>query len=270
MTTSRPPAAQPPQEGEAERAMRRITRRSFVLGGIAALSGLGAWYWLRTRSEASGIPWPLRNTLDFNGRLAEGFFKETRLAPTFSSERAEEPRVNGGLGIEQEIDVARWRLQVETPSRNASRAFTLEQIKALPRIEMVTELRCIEGWSNVVAWAGARFIDFAREYRLATHSGDPLDPGRQPRDLFPYVQMETPDGGYYVSLDMASALHPQTLLCYEMNGQPLTSGHGAPLRLVITVKYGIKNIKRIGRIRFLDQRPADYWAERGYDWYAGH
>src|SRR5438445_25196 len=81
---------------------------------------------------------------------------------------------------------------------------------------------------------------------------------------------ETPDGGYYVGLDMESALHPQTLLCYEMNGQPLTLAHGAPLRLVIPVKYGIKNIKRIGTIRFTNQRPADYWAEQGYDWYSGH
>ena len=70
--------------------------------------------------------------------------------------------------------------------------------------------------------------------------------------------------------DMASALHPQTLLCYEMNGRPLTPAHGAPLRLVIPIKYGIKNLKQIGTIQFTDERPADYWAERGYDWYAGH
>ena len=69
---------------------------------------------------------------------------------------------------------------------------------------------------------------------------------------------------------MASALHPQTLLCYEMDGQPLTPEHGAPIRLVIPVKYGFKSIKRIGTIRFTDRRPADYWAEQGYDWYAGH
>jgi DMSO/TMAO reductase YedYZ molybdopterin-dependent catalytic subunit len=69
---------------------------------------------------------------------------------------------------------------------------------------------------------------------------------------------------------MASAVHPQTLLCYEMDGRPLTPEHGAPLRLVIPVKYGIKNLKQIGTIRFTDVRPADYWAERGYDWYAGH
>jgi DMSO/TMAO reductase YedYZ molybdopterin-dependent catalytic subunit len=82
--------------------------------------------------------------------------------------------------------------------------------------------------------------------------------------------METPDRGYYVGLDMQSAAHPQTLLAYELNGQPLTWQHGAPLRLAIPVKYGIKNIKRLGVIRYTNVRPADYWAERGYDWYAGH
>jgi DMSO/TMAO reductase YedYZ molybdopterin-dependent catalytic subunit len=76
--------------------------------------------------------------------------------------------------------------------------------------------------------------------------------------------------GYYVGLDIESVLHPQTLLCYAMNHQPLTPEHGAPLRLVIPVKYGIKYIKWIGTIRFTDERPTDYWAERGYDWYAGH
>ena len=82
--------------------------------------------------------------------------------------------------------------------------------------------------------------------------------------------MLTPDELYYVGLDIASALHPQTLLCYEMNGEPLTAGHGAPLRLVTPLKYGIKHLKRIGTIAFADTRPKDYWAELGYDWDAGH
>lgn len=81
--------------------------------------------------------------------------------------------------------------------------------------------------------------------------------------------MRTPDAQYYVGLDAKSAMHPQTLLCYERNGQPLEDEHGAPLRLVIPVKYGIKNIKRIGSIRYTDLRPKDYWAEQGYDWFAG-
>jgi DMSO/TMAO reductase YedYZ molybdopterin-dependent catalytic subunit len=69
---------------------------------------------------------------------------------------------------------------------------------------------------------------------------------------------------------MPSILHPQTLLAYEMNGAPLRPEHGAPLRLASPTKYGIKQIKRIGRIEFTQDRPRDYWAESGYDWYSGH
>jgi DMSO/TMAO reductase YedYZ molybdopterin-dependent catalytic subunit len=246
-----------------------MTRRGFIVGGAAALAGLGGWSWLRTRRDEGGIPWPLRRVLDFNARLAQRYFKESRLAPTFPLDQAVEPRVNGGLGLEENLDPFRWTLQVETPGRNARREFTLNEIKALPRVDMVTELKCIEGWSNVVHWTGARFSDFLKEHGLGTRNRN-ANRAQTQHDLPEYVQLETPGGGYYVGLDMASALHPQSLLCYEMNGQPLTPAHGAPLRLVITVKYGIKSIKRIGRIRFMDQRPADYWAERGYDWYSGH
>ncbi len=147
---------------------------------------------------------------------------------------------------------------------------TLDDIKRLPRVEMTTELKCIEGWSVIVNWAGARFSDFAAQFQPATRSGGAPDARNRPDDLMQYVSLVTPDGGYYVGMDMPSALHPQTLLCYEMNGQPLNAAHGAPLRLVTPVKYGIKHIKRIGRISFTDTRPADFWAERGYDWYSGH
>ena len=139
-----------------------------------------------------------------------------------------------------------------------------------PRFEQTTELKCIEGWSTVVTWAGARLADLAARTGLAARSGLPYSADQSPADLWEYVSLATPDGGYYVGLDLPSALHPQTLLCYEMNGQPLSPHHGAPLRLVIPLKYGIKSIKRIGTIQFTDRRPADYWAEQGYDWYAGH
>ena len=147
---------------------------------------------------------------------------------------------------------------------------TLADIKALPRTTMVTEMKCIEGWSIVVQWTGTRFADFAAKYAPATRSGSAPNITENPSDILPYVGMETPDGGYYVGLDRDSALHPQTLLCYEMNGEPLADAHGAPLRLAIPVKYGVKNIKRIGSIHFTAERPKDYWAEQGYDWYAGH
>ncbi len=171
------------------------------------------------------------------------------------------------IGIDSTIDPTTWRLRVIGPTGDdGARLFRLHEIKELPRVEMTTELKCIEGWSTVVHWAGARLADLAALTSLATRSGRREDP----ENLLGYVSMETPDAAYYVGLDMASAFHPQTLLCYEMDGEPLTTNHGAPLRLVIPVKYGIKNLKQIGTIRFTDERPADYWAERGYDWYAGH
>ena len=114
----------------------------------------------------------------------------------------------------------------------------------------------MEGWSTVTQFAGARLSDFTREFA----------PGSEKAEC---VGMKTADEEYYVGIDMPSAMHPQTLLAYEMNGEPLTVKHGAPLRLVLPVKYGIKNIKQIATIEYTNVRPADYWAERGYDWYAG-
>lgn len=147
---------------------------------------------------------------------------------------------------------------------------SLADIKSLPRHEMVTELKCIEGWSTKVHWAGARLSDFIEKHAPQTRNGAPPDVINNPQSLAQYVGIQTPDEAYYVGLDMPSAMHPQTLLCYEMNGEPLALEHGAPLRLVTPLKYGIKHIKRIGRITFTDERPKDFWAERGYDWYSGH
>jgi DMSO/TMAO reductase YedYZ molybdopterin-dependent catalytic subunit len=234
---------------------------------VAALTGLAGWRWLVTRSEEDGLPWPLRRFLRLNEGLARAAFRESRTAPEFPRSAARQPRVNGQIGLDTAIDSAAWRLRVIGPSgEGGARLFRLDEIQALPRVEMTTELKCIEGWSAVVHWTGARLADLAAQTGLVTRSGRRDDP----EDLLQYVALETPDAAYYVGLDMASALHPQTLLCYEMGGQPLTPDHGAPLRLVIPVKYGIKSLKQIGTIRFSDHRPADYWAERGYDWYAGH
>jgi hypothetical protein len=132
---------------------------------------------------------------------------------------------------------------------------TLNEVRSLPRVEYTSQFKCIEGWSQTVHWAGARFADLAARFA----------PPRGTR----YVGLETPGGDYYVGLEMADALHPQTLLCYEMNGVPLSPEHGAPLRLVIPIKYGVKHLKQIGLVRFTNTRPKDYWAEQGYDWSLG-
>lgn len=260
----------PRPESDVLAEARRRSRRSFIGLGLAGLAGLGGWRWLVSQPDDEGIPHPLRKVLDANSRLTRAYFKETRLAPEFARSRAKTPRENGNVGLTDELDPAAWRLRVQDYGTGKTQEFTLAQIRALPKVEITTELKCIEGWSVVVHWAGARLSEFLAHYPLATRNGRPADPLNPPADLAPYVGMQTPDEKYYVGLDMESALHPQTLLCYEMNGKPLTPAHGAPLRLVTPLKYGIKHLKRIGTIAFADARPKDYWAELGYDWDAGH
>jgi DMSO/TMAO reductase YedYZ molybdopterin-dependent catalytic subunit len=234
----------------AERTIRQLTRRSFTTGALAALAGGGSVAWLASRSSDGGIPGPLRRVLEFNQRIAQASFSQDQLAPEFSADRASEPRVNGRYGLNQPVDLASWRLEVRG---YRARSLPLEAIKQLPEQTMITEFKCVEGWSRVVQWTGVRLADFAAKHH---QSGK-------------YVSLETPGSGYFVGLDIAAALHPQTLLCYAMNGHPLAPEHGAPLRLVSTVKYGLKNIKCIGSIQFTNEQPKDYWALRGYDWYAG-
>jgi len=266
-----PPKLLPPLQGtEGEKEMRRLIRRSFVTGGVAALAGLGAWRWLTTASQDGGVAWPLRRVLRFNEGLAEGLFSSQRLAPTFSEDMAQNPaRTNGSAGLDGDVNAANWHMRIQHEGRAGEAAFTLGSLEALPRVEMVTEFKCVEGWSQLVHFGGVRLLDFVTRYNLATKSGRAPDPLGNPDDLYPYVYLATPDAKYYVGLDMASALHPQTLLCDTMNKQPLTREHGAPLRLYLAVKYGYKSLKRISLIRFQNERPADYWAERSYDWYAG-
>lgn len=255
------------------RQMRRRTRRSFLTLGVAGLVGLGAWRWVATRAPEDNEPWPLRRMLALDRGLSSTLLPPRRLAPDQRG-RALQDRVNGDLGLDMPVDGSAWRLRVQglamgAASAAAANGLTLRDLRQLPRAEETLLFKCIEGWSVVVRWAGVRFRDFLAAYPPRTRSGAPLDLVASPHDLPAYAGMATPDGGYFVGLDMASLLHPQTLLAYEMNGAPLTDDHGAPLRLVTPVKYGVKNIKRIGLIFYADEPPADYWAQQGYDWYLG-
>ena len=136
---------------------------------------------------------------------------------------------------------------------------TIDDVLTLPRHELVTEFKCIEGWSQIVHWAGVRMSDF-----LEAYPPEQID-GAEPK----YVYMETPDGDYYTGYDLKVLRHPQALLVTEMMGGPLTQFHGAPLRLHLPMKYGYKQIKRIGLVAYTNDKPDDYWTKLGYDWYAG-
>ncbi len=255
---------------DAEVEMHHRSRRSFLWAGVTLATGFAGWRIFTHNPQQDGILSPLRHALQFNENLSHSLFSPSRLVATYPAARAENMKINGTYGVEDDLDADAWRLKVEgAHGHSKPLMLTLDDIKALPRVEMVVEHKCVEGWSAVIHWAGARFSDFAAKYMPPARAGQTPDL-RNPESLARYVSLMTPDGNYYVGLDMQSALHPQTLLAYEMNGQPLTEEHGAPLRLAMPIKYGIKSIKRIGTIAYTDKQPADYWAERGYDWYAGH
>jgi DMSO/TMAO reductase YedYZ molybdopterin-dependent catalytic subunit len=251
----------------ARKQMSQRSRRNFLIGGVPALAGVFGWRWMPEETKHA----LLTKTFRFNERVSQLFYRPSRLSPEFPLDRVSPRRMNGMAGMEGAFDAANWNLSIGgLAGRTEDLVLSLADIKKLPRTEMTTELKCVEGWSIIVSWAGVRFSDFAAAYLPKTLDGSLPDVFNHPEKLVPYVSMTTPDNGYYVGWDMPSILHPQTLLAYEMNGEPLLPEHGAPLRLASPTKYGIKQIKRIGRIEFTADRPKDYWAEQGYDWYSGH
>lgn len=253
--------------------LKKRSVKSFLVFFLMIFCLFALWGWASHRSEDDDIAPVLRSFHEMNGKVWQYFYQPDRLAPEFPTRPAgAKARINGDIGLTSPIDLSKWVLDV-TANADAPETthitITMDELRALPRVESTIEFKCIEGWSEVISYAGVRFSDFLKHYKLGSHLSNAWEDGKLPAQRFLYVGLETPDGEYYVSNDMESMLHPQTLLVYEMNGEPLTFAHGAPLRLLIPVKYGIKSLKRIGRIFFSDQRPPDYWAERGYDWFSG-
>jgi DMSO/TMAO reductase YedYZ molybdopterin-dependent catalytic subunit len=241
----------------SDKKLRRKTLLSFAVFILLLIAGVFGWEKLRRQPQEAGAPKPLRTVLNYNENFFSNFLSDQHLAKTFPlSEAVKNVRVNGDIGMSDDFDPAAWKLQV---IRNPGDTLfiALDEIKALPKTDIVFDFKCIEGWSQVTHWAGVKFSDFAAKFSLNLQT------------QMKYVGLITPDKKYYVGIDMPSIMHPQTLLCYEMNGKPLPMNQGYPLRLIIPVKYGIKHLKRIGTISFSNQRPPDYWYEQGYDYYSG-
>src|SRR5690349_16663090 len=143
---------------EVEKELKRLTRRGFLTMGIAAGAGYAGWKWLRTRERIDGVAWPFREVLEGNERIARAYFSPGRLSPEFRPSDVTRARINGGQGLKSPIDLDAWRLKIEglTP---AAIALTLDDLRQFPRHTMITELRCIEGWSTIVQWSGVRLRD---------------------------------------------------------------------------------------------------------------
>ncbi|RYZ99118.1 MAG: molybdopterin-binding oxidoreductase [Sphingobacteriaceae bacterium] len=244
---------------------QKINRRNFIAFGsftllsAAAYSGWRHLYQspLEKPGVTAGARQPLRKALSKTELFFRRLYSNNNLVKTYpKSMAAKVVRVNSRIGLRDSgFKPEEWKLRVKGGKEELS--ISLEEIKALPKTEIIFDFKCVEGWDQISHWGGVKFIDLIEHFNL------------QSLTQMQYVGLNTPDNKYFVGLDMPSALHPQTILAYEVNDKPLPDVHGYPLRLIIPVKYGIKNIKRIATITFSDSRPPDYWAQRGYDYYSG-
>lgn len=241
--------------------VRRKTIIAFSVFIFLMMAAIAGWMYVKNlpldNGLLGGVQPPIRKVLNLNEKIFSRSLDSTHLAKTYPlSFAVKKVRVNGDIGLGEGFDPATWKLYV-IKANGDTLTLSLEDIKKLPKTEIVYDFKCIEGWSQVTHWGGVKFSDFAAAYHLNIEVS------------MKYVGMTTPDVEYYVGIDMPSALHPQTLICYEMNGTPLPMNQGYPLRMIIPVKYGIKSIKRIGTMYFDNERPPDYWFERGYDYFSG-
>lgn len=147
-----------------------------------------------------------------------------------------------------------WRLEITGLVRRPF-SLTLAELMRLPRVTQRVSHYCVEGWTAVETWTGVRMSEIAR-LAGATRAAR-------------YVDFQSFDDGYHESWDIESVMHPQTLICYGLDGRELTPAHGAPARLFSPIKLGYKNTKYLTRIAFLPRRNGGYWSDQGYEWFAG-
>ena len=147
-----------------------------------------------------------------------------------------------------------WRLEISGVVRTPL-SLTLDDLMKLPHITQKVDHFCVEGWNARAEWTGVRVSDLARLAGLTADAG--------------YVDFQSFDDDYHESWDMASAMHPQTLIAYGMDGRLLGPQHGAPARVHSPVKLGYKNTKYLTKVVFMPARNGGYWSDQGYEWYGG-
>jgi DMSO/TMAO reductase YedYZ molybdopterin-dependent catalytic subunit len=234
---------------------RRLDRRAFLAlaaaGGAGTLAAACGWDGGDALRPAL-LRWSRVN--DWVGEKI--LFSPTRLARTYPPEArsASLPSYFISAAMPVLADPAAWRLRVDGLVREPL-LLSLDDLLRLPRVSYTVKHHCVEGWSAIASWHGVPVAAIAERCR-------PL-PGAR------YINFVSFDAGYSNGWDLASAMHPQTILAYGMNDRPLPPAHGAPLRLYSPVKLGYKLTKYLVAMTFTDRRPGGYWEDQGYPWFAG-
>ncbi|WP_029533076.1 molybdopterin-dependent oxidoreductase [Pseudomonas asplenii] len=236
-----------PKLGMAGR--RQFLRQGLTLGGMLMLTGCS----LDDDTDAEKI---LMTVSRFNDRIQGWLFDPTRLAPEYDNSQITRPFPFNAFYGEDRIPAINgedYRLEVMGLVRN-TKPWKLSELLALTQVAHTTRHICVEGWSAIGRWGGVRFRDFLQYVGADTNAQ--------------YVSFRCADD-YYTSIDMASALHPQTLLALSWDDHMLPAKYGYPMKLRIPTKLGYKNPKHITSIEITNRYPGGYWEDQGYNWFGG-
>jgi DMSO/TMAO reductase YedYZ molybdopterin-dependent catalytic subunit len=235
---------------EMPRSSRRLfLRRTLSLGGLSLLTGCS----VVNEDKAEDL---LRHVSRFNDRFQAWLFDPNRLAPTYPESMITRPFPFNAFYSREEapaVDPDAYRLEVSGMVMD-KHAWTLRELNELPQTSQVTRHICVEGWSAIGKWGGVPFATFLK---------------RIGADLTArYVGFKCADD-YYQSIDMATALHAQTLLTLTYDGKTLPREYGFPMKLRMPTKLGYKNPKHITALFVTNTYPGGYWEDQGYNWFGG-
>ena len=267
--------------------LRARSRRDFLLFGAGTLAAAAGFWrllpddtrqlhltpgmrdWLDSLEARLGATGErrekfLNGVLTFDDDVAEALYSPNRSVRTYSKSDVTPLVINYSGRIPGPEYLSGWTLALSGLASGKIERLTIgDLLSRFPHREQVTRLCCVEGWSTIAWWGGLRFADLLQAY--------PPAPGVKWARLESAVSLDSsgnPDP-YYVSIDLPTARHPQALLATHLSGKPLPVAHGAPLRLLVPMKLGLKNIKAVTSIAYSESEPADYWNERGYSKYDG-
>lgn len=238
-----------PQLQKVER--RLFMRQALSFGALAALTGCDL-----TDEEPDAIDRVLWAMSRWNDKVQATLFNPNTLAPTYDESRITNPFPFNAYYAESEtptVDGSDFKLEVSGMVQDKT-PWTLSMLRALPQTSQVTRHICVEGWSAIGKWGGTPFRTFLERIGADMRAR--------------YVGFKCADN-YYTSLDMATALHPQTLLALDYGDSPLPPKYGFPLKVRVPTKLGFKNPKLIGAIFVTNEYPGGYWEDQGYNWFSG-
>ncbi|GLH55439.1 molybdopterin-dependent oxidoreductase [Pseudomonas atacamensis] len=249
-TTRQRVRLEPAQQLELENIQRRhFLRAGLTVGAMSMLTGCN----LQDGDQVDKVLWAMSR---WNDRVQAWLFSGRKLAPTFARAQITKPfPFNAFYGQDDipEVDLTSYSLAVSGRIRDKA-PWTLESLRKLPQRSDITRLICVEGWSAIGEWGGVPLKTFLEHIGADTTAK--------------FVGFKCADR-YYSSLDMPTALHPQTLLALDYANVALPPEYGYPLRVRVPTKLGFKNPKHVVEIFVSNDNPGGYWEDQGYNWFSG-